>query len=245
VARATLTPSRVRDRLRFDVERLRHAAGRLHDLEDQLQALRNGLEARADDLGQRAAAWGAAELGGGDRGPVSVVYAQAQALADLARRVNLSEVLLRRSGRLSLVACMALGRWIEALSALAEAPVPEATIRQHVRAGRLAHRTLRTLKPSCGMRRYCGLLTSSVVVAEFVHPANLADIEGHIESGIARAGLRPDRSDDVILGAVSAALRTGAGLVEGMVGRAEPAVLLLSSSAETLESDVEARLRAP
>lgn len=242
MSRESLTPQVVRDRLRFDVERLRQAAGQLHALEDQLRAMRNGLEARADDLGRHATERGAAEMGGGDGSRVSLLYAQAQALAELARRMNLSEILLRRSGRLSLIACMALGRWIEALAALAEGPVSEGTIRQHVRAGRLAHRTLRTLRPGSGMRRYCGLLTSSLVVAEFVHPANRADVEGHMDSGIARARLRPSRSDEVILEAVSAALRTGARLVEGMVDRAEPAVLMLASSAETLESDVEARL---
>lgn len=240
-----LTPAVVRDRLRFDVERLRQAAGQLHDLEDRLRTLRGDLEARADHLGRNATEQGAAELGGGEWGRVALLYAQAQALADLARRTSLSEILLRRSGRLSLVACMALGRWIEALSALSDRPVSENAIRQHVRAGRLAHRTLRTLKPSSGMRRYCGLLTSSLVVAEFVHPANAPDIEGHIDSGIARAHLRPGRSDDAILEAVSAALRTGARLVEDMVDRAEPTVRLLASSAETLESDVEDRLRVP
>ena len=242
----SLTPRVVRDRLRFDVERLRQAAGSLHALEGQLRALKTDLEHRADDLGRHAAAQGAAELGGsGDWGRVSVVYAQAQALADLARKTSLTDILLRRSGRLSLVACMALGRWIEALSQLADHPVSETTIRQHVRAGRLAHRTLRTLKPGSGMRRYCGLLTSSLVVAEFVHPANVEDIEGHMDSGIARARLRPSRTDEAILEAVSAALRTGARLVEGMVDRADPAVKLLASSAETLERDVENRLRAP
>jgi len=240
-----LTPRLVRDRLRFDVERLRHAAGSLHALEGQLRALKTDLERRADDLGRHATAQGAAELGGGERGRGSILYAQAQALADLARKSSLTDIFLRRNGRLSLVACMALGRWIEALSQLNERPVSEATLRQHVRAGRLAHRTLRTLKPGSGMRRYCGLLTSSLVVAEFVHPANAADIEGHMDSGIARARLRPSRSDEAILEAVSAALRTGARLVEGMVDRAEPAVKLLASSAETLERDVENRLRVP
>lgn len=219
---------------------------RLDSVEEHLRGLRRSLEARADGLARTAAERGAPELGGADPGRVGLAYAQAQAVAELAQRTSLIEILLqgRVSASVSLVASMALGRWLAALHALGSEPVSDAVILRHIRAGRLAHRTLRNLKPRSGMRRYCGLLTSSVVVAEFVHPDNQACVEHHIEAGIARARRRPGRSDEMIQAAVSAALRTGARLVEDMAMRAEPVAKKIAASAETIESDVEARLRS-
>ncbi|NJK89556.1 MAG: hypothetical protein HC923_09250 [Myxococcales bacterium] len=137
---------------------------------------------------------------------------------------------------------MAIGRWVASLQSLSEAPSSETVVHQHVRAGRLAHRTLRTVMPKSGMRRYCGLLTSAVVVAEFVHPVDEARVERHIGAGIARANLRPGRTPEQILAAVSAALRTGARLLESMVERAEPAARTLAARAETIEAEVQSDL---
>lgn len=238
-----LTPERIQTHLRFDVERLRASAQRLFEVETHLWKLRDHLETRAQRLRVQAMDAGAAELGG-SASRTQVWYAQAQAAAELAKTATMQGI-LRPNGRLALIAAMALNRWVNALQSLSEAPVSEAVIARHVQAGRLAHRTLRTLKPNSGMRRYCGVLTSSLVVSEFVHPDNEAQIREEIQKGITRAKLDRHRSDEVILEAVSAALRTGARLAESTAEKAEPKARELAAQAERVESDVEARLTGP
>lgn len=235
-----LDPERIRLRLRFDVERLRQASTRLDTVEDHLKDLRRSLQERAQSLAGQAQDTGRVGDGENDPSTISLWMAQAQAVADLASRATLQEVLWRQ-GRLSLVACMAISRWIDALQALSNRQVSAGAVDRHVKAGRIAHRSLRTLMPSSGMRRYCGLLTSSLVVAEFVHPDNQADVTAQIEAGIARAR-RGGRSDDVILEAVSAALRTGARLMGSMADRAEPKARAIAARAETVEAEIAEQL---
>ncbi|MEM1023227.1 MAG: hypothetical protein AAF627_14680 [Myxococcota bacterium] len=238
-----LTPQRIQTHLRFDVERLRASAQRLFEVEAHLLRLRDHLEHRAQGLRVQAMDAGAAELGG-SASRTQIWYAQAQAAAELAKTATMQGI-LRPNGRLALVAAMALNRWVAALQSLSEGPVSETVIFRHVQAGRLAHRTLRTLKPQSGMRRYCGVLTSSLVVSEFVHPGNAGHVAQEMKRGIERAKLDRRRSDEVILEAVSAALRTGARLAESTAEKAEPKARELAARAERVESDVEARLRGP
>jgi hypothetical protein len=227
-----LSSSEVRTRLRFDVERLRAGSGRLVEVETRLWVIRDRLEERAEELSRRAMASSLPEI--------RLWFAQAQAAAELARTATLHSI-LRPTGRFALVTAMAVNRWVHALQSLSESPVNEATIHRHVQAGRLAHRTLRTVRPRSGMRKYCGVLTSAVVVAEFVHPDNTDLVEARIEAGLQRARLDPRRSDEAILDAVSAALRTGARVAEMVADRAEPRTQALAERAESVESEVAAR----
>lgn len=235
-----LDPDAARTRLRFDVERLRSAYGRLDDVENHLRDLRRHLQHRSHSLAGQAEQTGRAGDTDHDPSTIALWMAQAQAIADLASRASLNEILWRQ-GRLSLVACMAVSRWVNALDALGKRPVSESVIDRHVKAGRLAHRTLRTVRPRSGMRKYCGLLTSSIVVAEFVHPETLPTIRVQIGAGIERAR-RGGREDDVIVEAVSAALRTAARLVDMMADRAEPKARAIAARAETVEAEVAAQL---
>lgn len=229
-----MQPELVRSHLRFDVERLRAASQRLFEVEDGLLRLRSALETHADRLARRATAAQSA--------PRSRLWiAQAQAAADLAKESTLHAI-TGPSRPLAIVALMAVNRWVQALQGLAGARASATVIHRHVQAGRLAHRALRTLKPGSGMRRYCGVLTSAVVVAEFVHPQDAPVIRREIEAGIARAQQGAGRSDAVVLEAVSAALRTGARLAESVADRAEPRALELAQRAESVEAEVKARL---
>lgn len=232
--------TQIRRRLAFDVERLRTAADRLDAVEQQLTTLRKQLEARAQTLSSEATDAPAIELAGD--GLVQIRYAQAQATANLARRATLGEV-LKQSGRLSLIASMAVNRWVWALMALGDDGVSEGIVKGHIDAGRVAHRMLATLRPKDKLKSGCGQITSAVVVAEFVAGTHAAFVAEQIEEGLHRGrhaiGLR---SDEDVLDAASRALRAGAELLESMCVRAEPAALRLLEAADAVESDVESKL---
>lgn len=231
----------IRTRLAFDVERLRTAATRLDAVEQGLTHLRKQLEARAQSLASAATSEPAVELAGD--GLVQIRYAQAQATANLARRATLGEV-LRHSGRLALIASMAMNRWVWALMALGDRGVTEAVVKGHIDAGRIAHRMLATLRPKDKLKSGCGQITSAVVVAEFVAGEQARFVAEQIEEGLHR-GRRAIgvRTDDDVLDAASRALRAGALLLESMSASAEPAAEDLRRTANGIEAEVEANLR--
>ena len=228
----------IRRRLAFDVERLRVAAFRLERVEQGLTHLRKQLEARASSLGCEATETAR------DDNLFTIRSAQAQATANLARRSTLSEV-LRHSGRLALIASMAVNRWVWALTQLSEGGVSSAVVKGHIDAGRVAHRLLSTWKPERRLKSGCGQLTSAVVVAEFVHEEHAAFVAEQIEEGLFRGrGIARHRSASDVLDAASRAIRAGAALLESMADRAEPAVRDLVDKANALEADLEAQFTA-
>ncbi|MGF1509523.1 MAG: hypothetical protein ACFB9M_08480 [Myxococcota bacterium] len=235
-----LTPAEVRLRLRFDIERLRTSSTRLVHVESRLWLIRDRLQSRARELTQQA--MDSAFPTQRDEHPPrrQLWVAQARAAAELAHSATLQSI-VRPSGRFAFVTAMAVNRWVAALQGLSDNPVTEGVVERHVQAGRLAHRTLRTLRPRSGMRKYCGVLTSAVVVAEFVHPENREHVDAKIVAGLRRARLDPKRSDEVILEAVSAALRMGARVAEVVADAAEPRTQELAARAESVEADVAAQ----
>jgi len=237
-----LTADQIRARLAFDVERLRTAAFQLERIDDALRTLKRGLERRVEALTGEATCEHDAEIHGS--GAVFIRYAQAQATAQLARRAALGEV-LQHAGRLSLIASMAVSRWLAALVELGRDRSSAAIIKGHVDAGRIAHRTLATLKPQADLRSGCGQITSAAMVADFVHPDDLPLIHEQLEEGLFRfRRARGIASDDDVIAAASRALRAGADLLERMVRKAEPAAADLLAQADVVESKVEADLRA-
>lgn len=238
----------VRHHLRFDVARLRSAALRVQAVDDQLRGLRRRLEARAgvlrDEADGESAYHDAPEPGPVD--PTPLRNAQAQATAELARRAALREV-LRHSSAFSLVAAMAVSRWVQAIvsSAAGGASLERqiSSAKGHIDAGRLAHRMLVTLRRGRGLRSGCGQLVCAVVVAELTPPELSEFLAEEIEEGLGRAlTARGVRSHADALAAASAALRQGAKLLEGMAERAEPAALDLVTRADAVEGEVERRL---
>ena len=231
----------IRAQLSFDVERLRNAAHRLHDLDGALVRLKADLEARAVILAGAATERFVPELGGD--GMVALQHAKAQAAAALARRAKLGEI-LARAGRLSLIASMAINHWIRALGAASRGPLPNAVVKGHIDAGRIAHRMLVTLRRGDRLRSGCGQLASAVVVAEFAHPDNLAFVHEQILEGLFRGrNARGVADDQDVVSAASRALRAGAKLLEHMARRAEPGISALTAEAERIEAEVEHRLR--
>lgn len=238
----TMTADGIRARLAFDVERLRTAAHRLEAVDRSLLQLKRALERRVEALTGEATNTSDAEIHGS--GVVQIRYAQAQATAQLARRAALGEV-LQHSGRLSLVASMAVNRWVAALVDLGTAQASPTAIRAHVDAGRIAHRMLATLRPHADLRSGCGQITSAAVVAEFVHPDDRAVIDEMLEEGLFHGRkARGVRADDDVLAAASRALRTGAELLEQMATKAEPAAADLLAQADVVEAQVAAVLLA-
>lgn len=234
--------TQIRRRLAFDVERLRAAADRLDRVEQGLTRLRKQLEARAQALSSEATDAPHIELAGD--GLVQIRYAQAQATANLARRATLGEV-LRQSGRLALIASMAVNRWVWALMALGEDGVSESVVKGHIDAGRVAHRMLATLRPKDKLKSGCGQITSAVVVAEFVTAANLGFVNEQIEEGLHRGRQAFSlETDEDVLDAASRALRAGAQLLESMCAKAEPAAHRLLEAANVVESEVAEKLAA-
>jgi hypothetical protein len=230
------TASRVRERLSFDVERLRAAAHRLEGVDARLRELRDRLETRAADLAHDAKAAAGHEA-------VHVQRSQAHATAHLAKRAALGEV-LRSSSPLALIAAMAASRWVGALKQLSKEKTGEATIRAHIEAGRVAHRLLGVLKPKGGIRSGVGQLTSAVVVAELAHPLNATFVEEQIEEGLDRArAARGVFNEDDAIEAASRALRTAAELLETMADRAEPSACALVQEADGVEERVAEMLK--
>lgn len=238
----TLRAHEVRERLAFDVERLRVAAVRLERVDAALMELRQRLESRAMALAGEAMHQAPPLLGGDGRAQIRT--AQALATAHLARRVALGEV-LRSSSRLSLIVAMAVNRWVSALRSISERETSERILRAHIEAGRVAHRLLKILRPKDELRSGVGQLTSAVVVAEFAHPANADDVADKIEEGLYRArAARGVRSDDDAVAAASRALRAAAQLVATMADSAEPAVHALLVEADGVEEGIASRLLA-
>lgn len=232
------TASRVRERLSFDVERLKNAAHRLESIDARLRELRQRLESRATDLAQNAKAQALAD------NAVQIQRSQAHATAHLAKRAALGEVLCS-SSPLSLIAAMAASRWVGALKQLSAAKTSEATIRAHIEAGRIAHRLLGVLKRKGGIRSGVGQLTAAVVVAELAHPSNSTFIEEQIEEGLDRArSARGVWNNEDAVEASSRALRAAAELLESMADRAEPAACALVQEADGVEEKIAADLRA-
>jgi len=232
-----LTAREVRERLGFDVERLRAAAQRLEGVDAKLGELRRRLEARAAHLAEEA-------MNVSSGGTVQLRRSQAHATAHLAKRAALGEVLCS-SSPLSLIAAMAASRWVGALKALARAKASEAALRAHIEAGRVAHRLLAVLRPKGGVKSGVGQLTSAVVVAELAHPANSAFVDEQIEEGLDRArSARGVRDADEAIEAASRALRAAAELLESMADRAEPEAERLTLEADRVEERIAKDLAA-
>jgi len=236
MTQASLSAADIRRALAFDVQRLRTAAHRLDAVDSALLTLKRKLEARAHNLTDEAAQHAEPELGG--QGAVPLRYAQAQATAELARKAKLGEV-LTRVGRLSMIASMAVNRWVSALQRAHAEVLPEFVLKGHIDAGRLAHRMLVTLKPRDRLKSGCGQLASAVLVAELVHPDNLPFVEEQLIEGLYRGrNARGVASDEEVLAAASRALRAGAKLLERMADKAEPAAHDLTKEAEAIEEQV-------
>ena len=232
----------IRARLSFDVERLRGAARRLESVDRSLVCLKRALENRVEALTGEATAASDAEIHGS--GSVHIRYAQAQATAHLARRAALGEV-LQHAGRLSLIASMAVSRWVTALVEVGTSRSSPSVIKAHVDAGRIAHRMLATLRPQADLRSGCGQVSSAAVVAEFVHSDDLPIVFEQLEEGLSRGRrARGIESDDDVMAAASRALRTAAELLERMAKTAEPAAQELLEQADVVEQEVEADLTA-
>ena len=234
------SPSSIRAALAFDVQRLRRAADRVGAVERALRRLERDLALRATTLTGAATCQTAVEMDAA--GQVHLRYAQAQATAQLARRAKLGE-LVGQVGRLTMIASMAVNRWVSALDELAAGPAPEFVLKGHIDAGRLAHRMLCTLKRRDKLRSGCGQLASAVMVADLVHPDNLAFVEEQIAEGLFRSrNGRGVKNAEEAIGAASRALRAAAGLLESIADRAEPAARALEAEAERVEATVAAAL---
>ncbi len=230
----------VRQRLAFDIERLAQAAHRMERVDAMLSDLKRRLEARASKLANEATDTESPELAGD--GLIHIRYAQVHATAELARRATLGDV-LRHSSRISLIASMAVTRWVNALRELSQAPAHERAIKGHIDAGRLAYRTLKVLRPKEGLKAGCGHLTAAVVVAEFVHADNQPFLEDELEVALDRARVaRGVDDDDDAVQVGSRAIRAGAELLEQMAATAEPAAEELLHRAEDVEQEVQRTL---
>ena len=242
----------LREYFRFDIARLRMAAGRLQQVDDQLKKLRSRLEARAIELAIEAD--GGPPGDGGEDGSIGEIRvvtlraAQAQATAELARRSALQEVLGHyQVGALPLIATMAVTRWIDALVSSVESgprSQREALAKGHIDAGRIAHRMLATLRRRAGLRSGCGQLVCALVVAE-LSPRDLDELlSDQIEDGWVRAlSARGVHSDKDAFNAVSAALREASRLLERMASQAEAACLALMKEESLLETRVKEGLK--
>jgi len=236
-----LTAAQIRQRLSFDVGRVQRAGARVVRVDRDLCSLKHALEARARHLSGEATKSVAVEM---SDARLQVRYAQAQATAALARRATWNEI-LSHGRRLSLIASMAVTRWIQALTELGQAPASTAVIKGHIDAGRLAHRLMAVWSPRAGLLSGCGQLAAALVVAEFIHPDNQPYLDEQLEEGLQRGYLaRGVRGADDIFLAVSSALRLASELLEGMADEAEPAARVLLAEAQTVEADVAARLVA-
>lgn len=231
-----LDPAGIRGRLRFDIDRVREAAWRLERVDSALTELRSHLEARARRLSLEATAKDRPELGGGG---VHVRYAQAFAVAALAKRASLREVVSVES--LALIASMAVTRWLLALRGIGQRPSGERMIHAEVEAGRVAYRLLVLLRRGRGLVFGMGQLTAAVVVAEFAHPGDAGFVDTEIREGLERAR-RGGFDGDRALQACSSALREAAHLLEVMAEHAEPIIERLLSEADGIEAKVEREL---
>lgn len=224
----------IRGQLAFDVERLRSAVARVEGIDGTLSSLKTKLVARARTLATEAAS---DVVMSGD-GTVQLRRAQAQAIASIASRAALGEV-LAASSRLSLVTAMAVSRWVGALRALSPRPASEVVLRSHIEAGRVAHRLLSIFRPKDQLRSGVGQLVASVVVAELAHADDIVAVDEQLEEGLHRArNARGVRTDDDAIAAASRALRSAAKLLEELADEAEPAARALVAEADTVETRV-------
>lgn len=232
-----MTPADLRAGLALELRRLRAASARLEAVDDQLSQLRAELQPRIRRLRAEAVQPRAAAV-------VQLRSAQAQAAAELARQAALGEV-LAHSGRLSLISAMAVRRWLTALTQLSAPGAPEASIRAHIEAGRIAHRCLVSLRPRAQLRSGLGLLTAAVVVSSFVHEDRRAYLDAELRRGLDRA-TRVGGCEDAVEAAagVRRALQAGTELMNRLADRAAPAAQALVARAEGLEERVERDLRA-
>ncbi|MBI4816415.1 MAG: hypothetical protein HY791_09155 [Deltaproteobacteria bacterium] len=165
----------------------------------------------------------------------SLAAAQAHALASLARKVALAELLADPGGgSLSLIAAMAVSRW---LSELRREPKRGRALRLELEAGRVAHRVLRSIRRHRGLEPGHGRLVSAIVAFEFAHPAERAYLESIVES---EAG---EKVEEAVL-AASSALREAALVLEWAATRAEPRIAKLEADAALAEGKVRSSLEA-
>lgn len=234
----------LRARFRFDVARLRAAAVRVDEVDRQLKQAREGLRSRSGRLAKLALDLRYPELEGSER--VQVLYAKAQAASVLARRAGLRDVLSTAVDGLALVSSMATSRWVASLQGLSRHPHGETLVRPHIEAGRVAYRVLRSVRRSLEHVEGLGQLTSTLVVAEFVHLKDDDYVAIHLLDGLKRArkNAQSHQSDEVLFGYVSEALREATNLLEAVADRSEPLTRVLVGEADELEAHVEARLRA-
>lgn len=218
-----------------EVKRLAEASASIDLLDQALIALGGGLRRRLSQL--RADCLSPVQAG-----VIHLKNAEAQRAAELARRATLGEI-LKRSGRLKLIAAMAVSRWLKALSSLKARDLSEAEVKAHVDAGRIAHRCLVSLRPAYGLQSGAGQLTASVVVAGFLSEAQAPLIEAQLLSGLRRAS-QAMGSEEAALEAVRRALLSGEALLLKMVEEAKPVAADLMAQAAAIDGLDEARQAA-
>jgi hypothetical protein len=231
----------VRRRLSFGVSRLAEAAARLQDIDACLYELKIKLEQRALELADEGNAIDDDDTR--SYGEKRVRLAQSQAVAQLARKAVLTEILRSRKKAISLMAAVAVSRWISSLRNIAPEPVGHTKVRLHIESGRVACRLLRLLRRGRGLKEGVSLLGSAIVVAEFVHPDDFETASIAIKEGLHR-GLfsRSIHSRDQAIEACSVLLGEAAHVLEQIAARAEPAVDALLVRSTSLEQDVQTEL---
>ena len=232
----------VRSRLGFGVSRLANAATRLEDIDIALYQLKCRLEDRAQKLAEEGNAMDDVP---GSYGEKRIRLAQAHATAQLARRAVLTETLRSRRRAISVMAALAVSRWVSALRQISPEPVGHRKTRLHIESGRIACRVLRSVRRGRGLKEGVSLLGSALVVAEFVHPDDYATAEKSIEDGLHRARFsRAIHSQEQAIEACSLLLGEAAHILEQIAERAEPAVDHLLAESTRVESDVQSDLLA-
>ena len=225
----------LRQQVAFDIERLRAAAIQLESLDHGFQLLREKLESRAWFLSKAARL--AQERS--ERQGMQLKFAKAQALAHLAAKAAIGEVLGRREP-VAIVASMATLRWVSSLHQVSLRKVSELRLKGYFEAGRVAHKTVRTLRPGKGLRPGIGAIVSGLLVLEFACAENRSSAKRLVLEALRRCRRKHLTGDTDMVRAVSQSLRVAADLLERMYKKAEPYRVELEQKAETLEDEVEA-----
>ena len=231
----------LRHRLAFGVGRLAQAAARLQDIDIALYQLKIRLENRALELADEGNSLDGD--GQSEYGQKRVRLAQSHAIAQLARRAVLTEVLRTRRKAIPMMAAIAISRWVSSLQNIAPKPVGHRKVRLHIESGRVACRVLRSVRRGRGLQEGVSLLGSALIVAEFAHPDDYDSTAGAIEEGLKRALFsRKIHSLEQAIEACSLLLQESAHILEQIAARAEPSVDELLARSVTVEADVQAEL---
>ena len=234
-----MSSDELRDRLAFAVSRLAQAADRLQDVDFELYSLKVRLEKRALELAEEGNAVGSEQ----DYSSNRLRLAQSHAIAQLARKAVLTELVRSKRKAIPMMAASAISRWIGSLRTLSARPVGSRRVRLFVESGRVACRVLRSVRRGRGLQEGVSLLGSALVVAEFVHPDDYQYVETAIDEGLKRALFsRRIHSTEQAIETCSLLLRESAHILEQIAARAEPAVDDLLERSATVEDEVQSEL---